>query len=130
MNRIDSPASHDRRAARTIYGRGAISLPAGLALTAGAGDVGRQLLQGATSPGADPASVLAGCAAVAASLIAGWLTLCLLLCLLAQGPDTATSVGARVRDRLAPALVRRWAAIVLGTTAVGTCIPFTPNKSG
>ena len=99
--------------------RAVISLTAGLVLTGGAGVVGRQLLRGATSSGADPASVLAGCAAAAAALIAGWLTLCLLLCLLARGPGAAGVVGARVRDRLAPALVRRWAAVVIGASTLG-----------
>lgn len=110
---------------RTGSALGALALVGGLSITIATGVGSRQLLTGATDPGADPVAVMAGCAAGVASLIAGWLTLCLLLILLAQVPGTVGAFADRVRDRVTPALVRQWAAVVLGASVTVTVLPGT-----
>lgn len=110
---------------RTGAALGALALPAGIALTAATGAGSRLLLTGVSAPGAAPGEALAGCAAGVASLLSGWLTLCLLLCLLAQLPGAGGRLAGQVREKVTPMLVRRWAAIVIGTSVSVTCLADT-----
>ncbi len=110
---------------RTRSALGAFALVGGVSLTIATGVGSRHLLAGATDPGADPVAVMAGCASGAASLIAGWLTLCLLLTLLVQVPGTIGTLADRVRDRVTPALVRQGAAVILCASVTVTVLPGT-----
>lgn len=102
-----------------------LALPGGAVLTAALADGGLRMLGGSTSAGADPAAAIAGLAAVLASLIAAWLTLCLLLALAAELPGTVGAAARALRDRITPAVVRRWAAIALGASVTASVVPGT-----
>lgn len=102
-----------------------IALPGGLALTAALVDGGDRLLRRTTSIGGDPAGAITGLVAVLAALLTGWLTLCLSLALAAELPGVAGETARRLRDRVTPVVVRRWAAIVLGASVTATVAPGT-----
>ncbi len=74
---------------------------------------------------ADPADVLTAlCAGVGAGL-AGWLGLGTAAAALAQLPGAAGSVARTVAHRIAPAALRRWVALLLGSALLGTFAPGT-----
>lgn len=104
---------------------GLIALPGGLALTCALTDGGLRLLQESTTPGGDPAAAITGLAAALAALIAAWLTLCLALAIAAETPGVVGEAARRARDRITPAVVRQWAAIVLGASVTATVVPGT-----
>lgn len=101
------------------------ALPGGVALTVATSTGGWRLVTGASGPGGDPAAAIAGLAALIAAIIAGWLTLSLALVLLAGLPGRAGALARIARDRVTPAIVRRWAAIVLGASVTATVVPGT-----
>lgn len=101
------------------------ALPGGIALTVATSTGGWRLVAGASKPGGDPAAAIAGLAALGAAGIAGWLTLSLALVLLAALPGRAGALARIARDRVTPAIVRRWAAIVLGASVTATVVPGT-----
>lgn len=101
------------------------ALPGGVALTVATSTGGWRLVAGASAPGGDPAAAIAGLAALVAAGIAGWLTLSLALVLLAALPGRAGALARVARDRVTPAIVRRWAAIVLGASVTATVVPGT-----
>lgn len=101
------------------------ALPGGVALTVATSTGGWRLVAGASGPGGDPAAAIAGLAALVAAGIAGWLTLSLALVLLAALPGRAGALARIARDRVTPAIVRRWAAIVLGASVTATVVPGT-----
>lgn len=102
-----------------------VALPGGIALTAATAGGARRLLVGSTSAGSDPAGALAGLACLLAALLAGWLTLALLLTLVSHLPGELGRAARRVRDRITPALVRRWAVIALGASVTASVLPGT-----
>lgn len=104
---------------------GLIALPGGLALTAALADGGLRLLRGGTVPGGDPAAAITGLTAVLAALITAWITLCLALALVAEAPGVVGETARRARDRITPAVVRQWAALVLGAAVTATFVPGT-----
>ncbi|UUZ43967.2 hypothetical protein LP422_14950 [Janibacter limosus] len=75
--------------------------------------------------GGDPAAAVVGVAAPGATLIVGWLTLALLLSLLAQVPGRIGRWALHLRDRVTPAIVRRWAAVVIGASVTASVLPGT-----
>lgn len=102
---------------------GLACLPGGLVVAAALCHSGVHLLTSSSSRAGDPAAAVTGLAATGAGLIAGWLTVCLALSLAAQLPG-AIGVAARdLRDRVTPALVQRWAALVLGASVGATLAP-------
>src|SRR5699024_1162306 len=112
--------------ARSRTALGLLALPpGGLVLTSALATGGRRLLTGSANHGGDPAAAVAGLASVAAAAITAWLTLCLLLTLAAELPGAAGAAAGRVRDRITPVLVRRWAAVVLGASVTATLLPGT-----
>lgn len=111
--------------ARSRVAPALLALPGGLALTAALADGAHRLLAGSTSPAGDPAAAVAGLAAAVATLIAAWLTLCLALALLAELPGAVGDAARQARDRVTPAVVRRWAAVVLGASVTATVLPGT-----
>lgn len=110
---------------RSWVAAGMLTLPGGLVLVTALVDGGARLLRGSTAAGADPAEAVAGLAALVASLISAWLTLCLALALAAELPGAAGSAARRLRDRVTPVVVRRWAAVVLGASVSATVMPGT-----
>lgn len=111
--------------ARTRLIAAVLAMPGGLVLVTALGDGGLRLLRGSGDAGADPAAAVAGLAAVVASLISAWLTLCLGLSLGAELPGAVGHAARRLRDRVTPVVVRRWAAIVLGASVSATVMPGT-----
>lgn len=106
-----------------------VALPGGLALTTALAEGGGRLLRESTSLGGDPAAAVTGLAALLAAVIAAWLTLCLGLALAARLPGAAGAAARRVRDRVTPVVVRRWAAVVLGASVTATVTPGTAVAS-
>ena len=104
---------------------GLLALPGGLSLTGALTRGSLRLLSGSTSPGADPAAAITGLTAGLAALITAWLTLCLGLALAAVLPGAAGETARRLRDRITPVLVQRWAAVVLGASVTATVAPGT-----
>lgn len=103
----------------------AAALPGGLALTMSLTTGGRRALADGVSPGGDPAAGVIGLVSLMAALIVGWLTLTLLLAVIALVPGQVGRSARRVRDRVTPAIVRRWAAIVLGASMTASVLPGT-----
>ena len=87
---------------------------AAIAVTAATAQHARLLLPLTIAPGADPAASIEGLASLAAALLGGWLSLALTATLAAQCPGGLGALGARLRDRVTPALVRRAVAVALG----------------
>lgn len=104
---------------------GLATLPAGALATAALSHTGLRLLDGSAARGGDPAAAISGLAATGAALIAGWLTLCLALTLTAELPGVVGEISRNVRDRVAPAVVQRWAAVILGASVGATIVPGT-----
>lgn len=102
-----------------------VALPGGLALTTALADGGSRLLRAGTTSGGDPAAAVTGLVAGLAALLAGWLTVCLFLALAAELPGAAGDAARRVRDRVTPVVVRRWAAVALGASVTATVVPGT-----
>ena len=76
-----------------------------------------------------PEEALTALAAVAGAAVAAWLWLGLLLALLGHLPG---AVGARCRavaERTTPAVVRRWAAVVVGASLAGALAPGTATAA-
>lgn len=114
------------RAREALLALGAgCALPGGVALTAATATGAQRLLATASAPGGDPAAAITGLAALVAAGIAGWLTLSLALVLLARLPGRLGALSRRARDRVTPAIVRRWAAIVLGASVTASVLPGT-----
>lgn len=113
----------DMTGSRTVLAMACV--PGGVLVTAALSRSGVHLLEGISSPAGDPAAAVTGLAAAGAALIAGWLTLCLVLTLAAQLPGAVGDVARDVRDRVTPALVQRWAAVVLGASIGATIAPGT-----
>lgn len=101
------------------------AVPGGLALTLATATGGHRLLTTGTAVGGDPAAAVAGLVSLLTALLAGWLTAVLLLSLLAALPGELGRRATAVRDRVTPALVRRWAAIALGASVTATVLPGT-----
>lgn len=101
------------------------ALPGGVALTTATGTGAQRLLATASAPSGDPAAAITGLAALVAAGIAGWLTLSLALVLLARLPGRLGALSRLARDRVTPAIVRRWAAIVLGASVTASVLPGT-----
>ena len=113
---------------RRAVGRAAllvISLTGGSALTASTAVGAWRLLPGSLDPGAAPAQLLVAAAAALAALGSGWLTLTMLLAAAARLPGSLGGRCARLRDRYAPAVVQRWAAVVLGASVTAVVLPGT-----
>lgn len=104
---------------------GLLALPGGLALTSLLWGSALRLLRDNSSRGGDPAGAITGLAAAVAALIVGWLTLCLLLTMAAELPGVVGDAAGGLRDRVTPAVVRRWAAVVLGASLGATVVPGT-----
>lgn len=100
-------------------------LPGGLVVTAALCHRGVHLMGSSSSRAGDPAAPVAGLAATGAGLIAGWLTICLVLSLAAELPGVVGATARDVRDRVTPALVQRWGAVVLGASVGATLAPGT-----
>lgn len=100
-------------------------VPGGVAVAALLSHRGLHLLDGVSSPGGDPAAAVSGVAAIGAALVAGWLALCLALSLAAEIPGRVGEASLALRDRVAPAVVQRWAAVVLGASVGATIAPGT-----
>lgn len=114
------------RAREALLALGAgCALPGGVALTAATATGAQRLLATASTPGGDPAAAITGLAALLAAGISGWLTLSLALVLLARLPGRLGALSRRARDRVTPAVVRRWAAIVLGASVTASVLPGT-----
>lgn len=103
----------------------ASGLPGGLALTVSLATGGRRILADGTAPGGDPADAVTGLVSLVAALIIGWLTLTLFLTLFALVPGRIGRWALRLRDRVTPTIVRRWAAIVLGASMTAVVLPGT-----
>ena len=101
-------------AGRGGAGRPALALLVGAGLLAGSAQLARWTLPQGLGPAGDPVQLLVGAAAVALAGLVGWLLLCMALTLLARLPGAAGRCAARWRRRLAPRLVRRWAALAVG----------------
>lgn len=112
-----------RRTQMTVLS--AAALPGGLALTASLTTGGCRVLADGVAPGGDPAAAVVGLASLVAALIVGWLTLTLLLALIALLPGQIGRWALRLRDRVTPTIVRRWAAIVLGASMTAAALPGT-----
>lgn len=112
-----------RRSLTTALTLGA--LPGGVALTAATATGARRLLAEGTASGGDPAAALTGLASLLAALLAGWLTLVVALALAARLPGRLGRAARLLRDRVTPAIVRRWAALVLGASVAATVLPGT-----
>ena len=95
-------------------GRPTLALLVGAGLLAGSAQLARWTLPQGLGPAGDPVQLLVGAAAVALAGLVGWLLLCMALTLLARLPGAAGRCAARWRRRLAPRLVRRWAALAAG----------------
>lgn len=104
---------------------GLVCLPGGLVVAATLGQRGVHLLEGSSSRAGDPAAAVTGLAATGAALIAGWLTLCLALILAAELPGAVGDAARDLRDRVTPAIVQRWAAVVLGASVGASIAPGT-----
>ncbi|MFX4286064.1 LysM peptidoglycan-binding domain-containing protein [Janibacter sp. G349] len=126
-SRAGSAPGGARAAVRGVLGAlvTVAALPGGITLTVATSTGGWRLVIGASGPGGDPAAAIAGLAALIAAIIAGWLTLSLALVLLAGLPGRAGALARIARDRVTPAIVRRWAAIVLGASVTATVVPGT-----
>ncbi|KRE37694.1 hypothetical protein ASG73_08585 [Janibacter sp. Soil728] len=85
----------------------------------------RRLLVEGVATGGDPAAALVGMAALVAALIAGWLTSTLFLSIVARLPGRVGRCALHLRDRVTPAVVRRWAAIALGASMTACVLPGT-----
>lgn len=116
---------HSRRSLTTSRLAVPLLLPGGIVLAGATARSGLRLLQTATAPGADPAAAVAGLASVTVAVIVSWLTVCLLLALLAELPGAAGRLVRRLRDAITPALVQRWAAVALGASVTATVTPGT-----
>lgn len=112
-----------RRTLMTVLS--AAVVPGGLALTASLTTGGCRILADGVAPGGDPAAAVVGLASLVAALIVGWLTLTLLLALIALVPGQIGRWALRLRDRVTPAIVRRWAAVVLGASMTAAVLPGT-----
>lgn len=97
----------------------------GAALTTATAAGTARLLDGVADPGSDPAAAVAGLASLLATLVAGWLTSCLGLSIATALPGGPGRLALRVRDRVTPAVVRQWAAVVLGASVTATVLPGT-----
>lgn len=104
---------------------GLASLPGGFVVTAALCHTGVHLLTSSSSRAGDPAAAVTGLAATGAGLIAGWLTVCLALTLAAELPGAVGAAARVLRDRVTPAVVQRWAAVVLGASVGATVAPGT-----
>lgn len=102
-----------------------LSLAGGSVLTASTAIGAWRLLPGSLDPGAAPAQLLVAAAAALAALGSGWLTLTMLLAAAARLPGSIGQHCARLRDRYAPAVVQRWAAVVLGASVTAVILPGT-----
>src|SRR5699024_9194741 len=113
---------------RRDVGRAALlvlSLTGGSVLTASTALGAWRLLPGSLDPGAAPAQLLVAAAAALAALASGWLTLTMLLAAAARLPGSVGERCTGLRDRYAPAVVQRWAALVLGASATAVVLPGT-----
>lgn len=113
---------------RRDVGRAALlvlSLTGGSVLTASTALGAWRLLPGSLDPGAAPAQLLVAAAAALAALASGWLTLTMLLAAAARLPGSVGERCTGLRDRYAPAVVQRWAAVVLGASATAVVLPGT-----
>ncbi|WP_346007532.1 LysM domain-containing protein [Janibacter terrae] len=97
----------------------------GAALTTATAAGTARLLDGVAATGSDPAAAVAGLASLLATLVAGWLTSCLGLSIATTLPGGLGRLARRVRDRVTPAIVRRWAAVALGASVTATVLPGT-----
>ena len=102
-----------------------LSLTGGAALTASTAVAAWRLLPDSLGPGAAPAQLLVGAAAALATLASGWLTLAMLLAAAARLPGSIGRRCSGLRDRYAPAVVQRWAAVVLGASVTAVVLPGT-----
>lgn len=108
------------RAALAVAG-----LLGGAALTTATASGSARLLGSLASPGSDPAAAVTGLAALLATPIAGWLTCCLGLSIATALPGGLGRLARRLRDLVTPAIVRQWAAVVLGASVTATVLPGT-----
>ncbi len=104
---------------------GLACLPGGLVVTTALGHGAVHLLESSTTRAGDPAAAVTGLAATGATLIAGWLSLCLALTLAAELPGAVGDAARGLRDRVTPALVQRWAAVALGASVGASIAPGT-----
>ncbi len=102
-----------------------LSLTGGVVLTASTAIAAWRLLPGSLDPGAAPAQLLVGSAAALAAIASGWLTLTMVLASAARLPGSIGRYCAGLRDRYAPAVVQRWAAVVLGASVTAVVLPGT-----
>ncbi|WP_338748264.1 LysM peptidoglycan-binding domain-containing protein [Janibacter alittae] len=100
-------------------------MPIGAGLTTALSHTTLRLLTIGASRAGDPAAAVTGLAAAGVTLLAGWLTLCLALTLTGQLPGAVGGVARRLRDQVTPAVVQRWAALVLGASVGATIAPGT-----
>lgn len=101
------------------------ALPGGAVLTTATAAGARRMLSEASAPGGDPAAAVTGLACLLIALISGWLTVVLLLSLAAHLPGELGRAACRLRDRVTPAIVRRWAAVLLGASVTASVLPGT-----
>lgn len=112
--------------ARTLAtGVTSVALPGGVALTTALGTGGRRALGQGLATGGDPSAAVLGLVSLLAAVVVCWLTCGLALAVVAEAPGRVGALAARWRDRVTPALVRRWAAITLGASVTATVLPGT-----
>ncbi|CAM4105706.1 LysM peptidoglycan-binding domain-containing protein [Janibacter anophelis] len=101
------------------------ALPGGVALTTARVAGGRRALGQGLATGGDPSAAVLGLVSLLAALVVCWLTCGLALAVMAEAPGRVGAVAARLRDRVTPAVVRRWAAITLGASVTASVLPGT-----
>lgn len=101
------------------------ALPGGAVLSTATVAGARRMLGEASTPGGDPAAAVTGLACLLIALISGWLTVVLLLSVAAHLPGELGRAACRLRDRVTPAIVRRWAAVLLGASVTASVLPGT-----
>lgn len=101
------------------------ALPGGVALTTALGAGGRRALGQGLATGGDPSAAVLGLTSLIAAVGVCWLTCGLALTVVAEAPGRVGAVAARLRDRVTPAVVRRWAAITLGASVTASVLPGT-----
>lgn len=101
------------------------ALPGGVVLTTALGAGGRRALVHGLATGGDPSAAVLGLVSLLAAVVVCWLTCGLALAVIAEAPGRVGTMAARLRDRVTPALVRRWAAITLGASVTTSVLPGT-----
>ncbi len=107
----------------------ALALVGGGVLTGACAAGALHALPGSSAPGVDPSATLVGTAAALAAAGSAWLTFGLLVTVIAGAPGRIGEAARALRDRCAPAVVQRWAAVLLGASVGAGVLPGTAVAS-